>query len=110
MDEPESDLEMASPAAAEVTAHTEDPDVRNAKILDLPMRLTVCVGGARISVKELLDITPETVIALDSRIDDPAELYIGERLVARGELVELVDDQTGIGVKLTEICNAPNGA
>ena len=38
-------------------------------------------------------------------IDDPVELYIGDRLIARGELQELGDDSGRLGVRLTEVAD-----
>jgi flagellar motor switch protein FliN/FliY len=44
------------------------------------------------------------VLALDTRIEDPVELYVGERLIARGELQELDGAEAGqLAVRLTEV-------
>ena len=70
-------------------------------IYGVPVTLTVSVGQRRLSVQEVLDLTPESVIALDSRIEDPVSLMVDDKLIARGELVET--DDGGIAVKITEI-------
>jgi flagellar motor switch protein FliN/FliY len=55
-------------------------------------------------VQDLLRLGRDAVLPLDRRIDDPVELYIGERLIARGELQELEGAQSGyLGVRLTEV-------
>jgi flagellar motor switch protein FliN/FliY len=47
---------------------------------------------------------------LDKRVDDPVELFVGDRLIARGELEELEGDQQGqLAVRLTEIVDLKNG-
>ena len=48
------------------------------------------------------------MLTLDSSIDDPVELYIGDRLIARGELQELGDDSGRLGVRLTEVADFSN--
>jgi flagellar motor switch protein FliN/FliY len=47
---------------------------------------------------------------LDRRVDDPVELYVGDRLIARGELTELEGDNAGqLAVRLTEVANLRGG-
>jgi flagellar motor switch protein FliN len=43
------------------------------------------------------------VLPLSSRVDDPVEIMIGDRVIARGELEELGEDGGRLGVRLTEI-------
>lgn len=70
----------------------------------VPIEITVSVGFARPMVKDLMALSRDAVLPLDRRIDDPVELYIGETLIARGELQELDGDNAGyLGVRLTEI-------
>ncbi len=70
-------------------------------IYGVPVTLTVSVGQRKLSVQEVLDLTPDSVIALNSRIEDPVSLMVDDKLIAWGELVEV--DGGGIGVKITEI-------
>ena len=88
---------VLAPEDGEVTIH-------NSKILQLPVRMVVSVGRAELTVQEILDLTPTSVIDLDSKIDDVADIYVGEKLIARGELVELEDAVSGLGIRLTEVC------
>lgn len=62
---------------------------RSAALLSMPVSVAVCVGRARATIEELLSIGPKSVLALDAKIDDPVELIVGERVIARGRLVEL---------------------
>jgi len=79
--------------------------VANERIMALPMRISVSIGGARLTIRELLALTPETIVTLDSRIEDPVEIIVEGRVFGRGELVEIEDDSSAMGVRLTEICS-----
>jgi len=76
---------------------------------NVPIELKVSVGRAWPTIDELLSFEPEAVIALDKMVDDPVEVFIGDRLIARGHLEELDGDRAGqIAVRLTEV--ATDGA
>ncbi len=70
-------------------------------IFDVQVMLTVSIGQARLSVSDILELRPESVVPLTSRIDDPVELAIDNKIIARGELVETEDGT--LGVKITEL-------
>lgn len=85
---------MDDPSAAD-PAHPFD---------QVPIEITVSVGRARPAVRDLLRLRRDAVLALDRRVEDPVELYIGDRLIARGELQELEGDLAGqLAVRLTEV-------
>jgi flagellar motor switch protein FliN/FliY len=69
----------------------------------VPVEVTVSVGKARPRVRDLLRIGPGGVLTLDRRVEDPVELYVGEALIARGELVEAEGGDGQLAVRLTEI-------
>jgi flagellar motor switch protein FliN/FliY len=70
----------------------------------VPIEITITVGRARPSVRDLLDLGENAVLPLDRKIDDPVELYVGDRLIARGELQELDGGEPGqLAVRLTEV-------
>ena len=74
----------------------------------VPIEITVSVGHARPTVRELLALKENSVLALDRRVDEPVELYIGDRLIARGELQEHEGGDDGqLAVRLTEVVTAP---
>ncbi|WP_297772849.1 FliM/FliN family flagellar motor C-terminal domain-containing protein [uncultured Roseovarius sp.] len=76
----------------------------------VPIEITVSVGKARPLIKELLKLGKNAVLPLDRRVDDAVELYVGERLIARGQLEEVEGDQEGqIAVRLTEVANLQDG-
>ena len=76
----------------------------------VPIEIVISVGKARPLVRDLLRLQCDSVLTLDRRVDDPVELYVGDRLIARGELQELDGDQSGqLAVRLTEVANLTNG-
>ncbi|WP_339113509.1 FliM/FliN family flagellar motor C-terminal domain-containing protein [Thioclava sp. GXIMD2076] len=76
----------------------------------VPIEITISVGKARPMVRDLLRMKRDSVLPLDSRVDDPVELYVGDKLIARGELTELQGDHAGqLGVRLTEVIDLQNG-
>lgn len=76
----------------------------------VPIEVVISVGKARPTIRDLLKLGKDAVLALDRRVDDPVELYVGDRLIARGELQEMDGDQAGqLGVRLTEVANLRGG-
>lgn len=76
----------------------------------VPLQVAVSVGHARLPVRELLDLSQGAVLHLDRRVDDLVELYVGDKLIARGELQELDGAQAGqLAVCLTEVHGLEGG-
>ena len=77
---------------------------QNTPFTSVPIEITVSVGRARPLVRELLQLAEGSVLALDKRLEDPVELYVGERLIGIGVL-EVVegDGQNQLAVRLTEV-------
>lgn len=72
----------------------------------IPIEITVSVGKARPLVRDLLRLSENAILPLDRKIDDPVELYVGDRLIARGELQELEGGEPGqLAIKLTEVAS-----
>lgn len=70
----------------------------------VPIEISVCVGKARPLVRDLISLTEEAVLKLDKTIDDPVEVYVGEKLIAFGRLEEPDDASDGqLHVRITEI-------
>ena len=87
-----------------------DNPTENNPFAEVPIEVTISVGKARPLVRDLLRLSRDAVLALDRRVDDPVELYVGDRLIARGELEELEGDQAGqLAVRLTEVANLRGG-
>lgn len=76
----------------------------------VPIEITVAVGKARLPVRDLLKMQRDAVLTLDRRVEDPVELYVGDRLVARGVLQEGEGEQAGqLAVRLTEVAAGGGG-
>ncbi len=87
----------------------DDPADSN-PFAQVPIEVTISVGKARPMVKDLLRLSRDAILPLDRRVDDPVELYVGDRLIARGELQELEGEQAGqLAVRLTEVANLRGG-
>lgn len=70
----------------------------------LAVSVEVRLGATTITIGELLDLQPGSVLALDRAADEPVELLVGEQVIARGELVSVEGE---MGVRITEIVEAP---
>ena len=76
----------------------------------VPIEITISVGKARPQIRDQLRLQRDAVLTLDRRVDDLVELYVGDRLIARGELQELEGEQAGqLAVRLTEVANLKGG-
>ena len=76
----------------------------------VPIEITISVGKARPLVRDMLRLQRDSVLPLDRRVDDPVELYVGDKLIARGELTEVEGDPNGqLAVRLTEVADLQNG-
>lgn len=90
---------------------SQQPTVKRRKsaVMSVPIEVVISVGRAKPLISELVDLRRDSVLALDSKIDDPVEVFIGEKLIARGELQELDDDSGRLGVRLTEVADMSQG-
>jgi flagellar motor switch protein FliN/FliY len=70
------------------TAHT-------AALQSVPIEIRVSVGRARPLLREIMGLAPDAVLQLDTRVEDAVALYVGDRMIAEGELVELEGDRAG---------------
>ncbi|GAB5448918.1 FliM/FliN family flagellar motor switch protein [Gymnodinialimonas sp.] len=71
------------------------PNARAAALHSVPIEIRVCVGKARPRLSDMLAMEPETVLPLDSRIEDKVSLWVGDKMIAEGDLVELDGDRAG---------------
>lgn len=77
----------------------------------VPIEITVSVGKARPLVRDLLQLAAGSVLSLDKQLDDPVELYVGEKLIGIGVLEVLEGDGQGqLAVRLTEVSELNNSA
>lgn len=77
-------------------------DAKGDLILDIPVSLSVELGRTQMKVKEVMALSPGTVIELEKAVEEPVDLYVNGKLVGRGEVV-VVDDS--LGIKITQVMN-----
>jgi flagellar motor switch protein FliN len=75
-------------------------------VFDVPVQVSAVLGRARMEINDLLKIGPGTVLELDRKVGEAIDIYVNNRLVARGEVV-LVEEK--LGVTMTEIIKAERG-
>lgn len=103
---PLPDLANAEPLAAE--AHLEEEDdaerIRMAQdleaVFDVPVNVSAVLGKTHMEVSNLLKLGRGTIVELDRKVGEAIDIFVNDRLVARGEVV-VVDDR--LGVTMTEI-------
>ena len=88
--------ERVSRAEAYVERTADDLEA----VFDVPVRVSVVLGRTKMPVASLLKLDTGTVVELDRQVGEAVEIYVNDRLVARGEIV-LVENR--LGVTMTEI-------
>ncbi len=89
------------------TAEAEGSTTRSAAdleaVFDVPVQVSAVLGRAKMDINDLLKLGPGTVLELDRKVGEAIDIYVNNRLVARGEVV-LVEEK--LGVTMTEIIKA----
>ena len=85
-------------------ASENDGDLENqpnlSMILDLPLEVTVRLGQTKILIPDLLRLDRNSVLELDQNADDPLDIVVNDRVLARGEVV-VIEDR--LGIRITDI-------
>lgn len=79
-------------------------------ILRIPVSVQVILGSAMMPVSNLLKLGRGAVIPLDHRVGEPVDIIVNGRVIARGEIVVVEDDNARLGVSLTEIAGLASTA
>ncbi len=58
-------------------------------VLGVPVQLTVRIGQTRMSLSQLVDLGPGSLVPLDRDAHEPADIYVNGKLIARGEVVTI---------------------
>nr|WP_246028660.1 flagellar motor switch protein FliN [Maritalea mobilis] len=72
-------------------------------VFDVPVRISAVLGRTRMPVSKLLQMDAGTIVELDRQVGEAIDIYVNDRLVARGEIV-LVENK--LGITMTEIIKA----
>jgi flagellar motor switch protein FliN/FliY len=89
---------FVSRAPLEATLADEQPNL--SMILDLPLEVTVRLGQTRILIRDLLQLDKNSVLELSQGADDPLDIVVNDKVLARGEVV-VMDDR--LGIRITDI-------
>lgn len=111
-DEPETTTEttatetaVAPETAAAVAESSEDSQTANLDfLLDVPVKLTAELGSCQMTMQELLDMDLGSVVQLDKPANANVDVYVNQKLVARGEVVVAEDN---FGIRIKEILAKP---
>ncbi len=105
LDELSADDKAPAPADA-----VESPSIEQSKlavaatdlhaVYDVPVQVSAVLGKATLQISQLLKLGRGAVVELDRKVGEAIDIYINDRLVARGEIV-VVEDR--LGVTMTEI-------
>jgi flagellar motor switch protein FliN len=69
-------------------------------VMDIPVRLTLEVGGSNMPIRDLLQLHQGAIVELDRKAGEPLDVLVNGTLIARGEVV-VIDDK--LGIRLTEV-------
>ncbi|MBL8559980.1 MAG: flagellar motor switch protein FliN [Hyphomonadaceae bacterium] len=95
------DLEtLEQSARAEADDGSEHSAAELAPVFDVPVKIQAVLGKSMVDVSTLLKLNRGSVLELDRKVGEAIDIYVNNRLVARGEVV-LVEDR--LGVTMTEI-------
>src|SRR3954468_17010713 len=87
-------------ALPEAQSEEEKSATDLAPVFDVPVNISAVLGRASLSVAQLLQLGQGSVLELDRKVGEAIDIYVNNRLVARGEVV-IVDER--LGVTMTEI-------
>lgn len=95
------DLQDFGAVALPGSAEAEDRSAADlAPVFDVPVNISAVLGKTSVSVGQLLKLGSGSVLELDRKVGEAIDIYVNNRLVARGEVV-VVDER--LGVTMTEI-------
>jgi len=95
----------AKPGAADAAENADG--VKLASVMRIPVTVQIVLGTTTMPISELMKLSRGAIVALDARVGEPVDVVVNGRVVARGELVILDDDDTRFGISLTEVVGTP---
>lgn len=103
MNEAAEKNDMIPPEETSVSADAEDQGHYDIDlILDIPLNLSVELGKVKMLVNDLLQLGQGSVIELAKSVSDPLDIYVNDKLIAKGEVVVMEDR---FGIRVSEIIN-----
>ncbi|MCS6891453.1 MAG: flagellar motor switch protein FliN [Rhodovarius sp.] len=98
------------PASATEVASLRQPQTTSRDleaVYDIPVQVSAVLGRATMQVSQLLKLGRGAVVELDRKLGEAVDIYVNNRLVARGEVVMVEDNR--LGVTMTEIVKSDRG-
>jgi flagellar motor switch protein FliN len=95
----------AAPVAPSASSPALDEKVNLSLLMDVELAVTLRFGSRRLPLREVLDLNPGSIIELNRRVQEPVDMLLDGRIVARGEVVVV---EGNYGLRVTEV--APAGS
>lgn len=95
------ELDVADVANTTTPAAEAKGDAGLEAVYDIPVRVSAVLGETHMEINKLLKLGRGAVVQLDRKIGEAIDIYVNDRLVARGEVV--ITDEDKLGVTMTEI-------
>jgi len=90
-----------APAGATAARSVQNSTIQSLDfILDIPLKVTVELGRSKMNIRDILQLAQGSVIELSKFAGEPLEVFVNEKLIARGEVV-VVNEK--FGIRLTDI-------
>jgi len=111
-DEPNNDMNLQDMSPDDNAAETFEHEIGEAMakdveaIYDIPVQISAVLGRSTMQVSQLLKLGRGAVVELDRKVGEAIDIYVNNRLVARGEVV-VVEDK--LGITMTEIIKSDRG-
>jgi flagellar motor switch protein FliN/FliY len=104
-----AELPLATPTPrASADDHSTSRGPRDLEaVYDIPVLVSAVLGRSTMQVSQLLKLGRGAVVELDRKVGDPIDIFVNNRLIARGEVVMI--DETKLGITMTEIVKSDRG-
>lgn len=93
--------EPTLPPSAQAPPRRANPNANLGLLLDVELNVSLCFGRRKMALKEIAELGFGAIVELDREAQAPVDLMLGEKVIARGEVV-IVDGNYGL--KVTEVC------
>ncbi|SMP13549.1 flagellar motor switch protein FliN/FliY [Desulfurobacterium pacificum] len=98
--ESSSEAESEEEVSEEIPEELKEEQERFELLKDIPLEITVEIGSASLPLEEILRLHPNSIVELDRYVNEPVDIKINGRLVAKGKLYTVKEN---FGIKITQI-------
>jgi flagellar motor switch protein FliN len=108
---PDAEAGPVFPSPGSPQAARSAEDGRNLdSILRIPVLVQVVLGSATMPVADLMKLGRGAIVPLDHRVGEPVDVMVNGRVIARGEIVIVEEDNSRFGISLTEVVGPADAA